>query len=91
MAIWKYRLIDEGKALRREIDNGDSQKVLSALIDCYKKIIEITGEIDNPIIDDAIEDIEFWVDDPDVGTETVDGFLCAFYDTCDDLRIWIEL
>lgn len=91
MAIWKYRLIDEGKALRREIDNGDNTKVLSALITCYNKIKEIICDDDDPFIDDAIEDIGMWIDDPDVDAETVDGFLCEFYDTCDDMRIWIEL
>ena len=91
MLKWKYQLDKEGKALRRAIEDGSGLDVIRELLNCYRKIEEVTGDTENPWIADSIEDLEIWADYPEVDADTVDGFLDSFYDVCDDLRVWVGI
>lgn len=101
MAKWKYTL-KNGNTLRRAIDDGDIEKVLNTLKDCYTEInAAMPDYFDEYDLEDKIADIDneldnyYNYDDYDMTLEdvedNVDGQLYNFYDFCDDLNVWIGM
>lgn len=106
MRKWKYKLEDEGKQLRKIIDEGDATletviAVYNQMIACLKFLklkligrdkIDLSYETDR-----MIEDYELArPEDTDAcnyyDEEDILNFnLRGFYDFCDDNRVWIGL
>ena len=106
MGNWKYKLEDEGKQLRKLIDEGDLTletviAVYNQMIACLKFLkLKLIGrdKIDLSYeIDCMIEDYELArPEDTDARNyyeeEDILNFnLRGFYDFCDDNRVWFGL
>ena len=106
MGKWKYKLEDEGKQLRKLIDEGDLTletviSVYNQMITCLKLLkMKLIGRDKNDLtyeIDSMIEDYQLArPEDTDAYNyyeeEDILNFnLRGFYDFCDDNRVWIGL
>ena len=107
MRRWKYKLEDDGKQLRKLIDESDLTletviAVYSQMIACLKSLkMKLIGRDKNDLsyeIDSMIED--FQIACPEEDTDVYDYYeeednlnfnLRCFYDFCDDNRVWIGL
>lgn len=106
MGKWKYKLEDEGKQLRKLIDEDDLTLeavivVYNQMITCLKLLkMKLIGRDKNDLtyeIDSMIEDYQL------ACPENTDAYnyyeeedilnfnLRGFYDFCDDNRVWIGL
>ena len=94
MAKWNYT-IRGGKFLREAIDEGNINRVVSCLLQCYRELFNVLSEEDKDWkgfdIEDAIEIIasealEFYHDE-----DEVDDYLEVFYDLCDELGAWVAI
>lgn len=95
MAMWKYT-IEGGTALREAIDDGDTERTVKCLLQCYK-------ELQNKLSDEDMEDYEYDIADtigvlmlyklsPDEDDEeNINYYLAEFYDICDDVRAFVSL
>jgi hypothetical protein len=107
MGRWKYKLEDEGKQLRKLIDEGNESldtivSVYNQMVVCLKclklKLIGVDKINMQYNIDCMIED--FQTSCPEVDTDIYNYYdeennlnfnLREFYDFCDDDRVWIGL
>lgn len=107
MKKWKYKLEDEGKHLRKLIDEGNETlktviAVYNQMVVCLKSIkfkLTRSDEINLQYnIDCMIED--FQTARPEADTDVYDYYeeednlnfnLREFYDFCDDSMVWIGL
>lgn len=107
MKKWKYRLEDEGKQLRKLINEGN--ETLETVIAVYNQIVVCLKSLKFKLIgadkinlqyniDCMIED--FQIACPESDTEIYNYYdeednlnynLREFYDFCDDNRVWIGL
>lgn len=107
MKKWNYKLEEEGKELRKLIDEEKPAEIIEQLQKCYNSLSNLLSEEDKEYYESDIEDamnlIEGEADiirnNPeeleDFGFENVeelvDERLREFYDICDNARVWIQL
>ena len=89
MIGWEYTL-KSGKKLRSSIDEGDPMKVLDALRQSYKELLD-ADIIDDYDYESGTGNFELYdADDEDI-EESVDYELDDFFDLCDNLRVWVPI
>lgn len=107
MGKWKYKLEDEGKQLRKLINDGD--ETLETVIAVYNQIINCLKSLKMKLvgvdkvnlqysIDLMIEDFQMACPEADTDIynyydeeDNINFNLREFYDFCDDNRVWVGL
>lgn len=94
MSKWNYKLA-LGFKLRELINNDDNpedncQEMLNTLLKCYVDI-QKKLEVDEYWFDNEKEELQDDIDCAAFDEETVNYHLNNFYDTCDQLRVWVGL
>lgn len=92
MAKWKHTLLN-GKELKELISSGDTseencEQILTMLIIAYKEI-KIFLKLDEYWLDNEVNEVQDDIDCAAFDEETVDYHLQNFYDTCDQLKVWV--
>lgn len=93
MRRWKYKCIG-GTQLREAIRNDDTVGVLKALIDCYNEISINYNTDDIFFVDDCdtyVDEIDELLENDSIEDDDVNYELNAFYNFCDNMKIWVEL
>lgn len=107
MGKWKYKLEDEGKQLRKLINDGD--ETLETVIAVYNQIINCLKSLKMKLvgvdkvnlqysIDSMVEDFQMTCPEADTDIynyydeeDNLNFNLREFYDFCDDNRVWVGL
>lgn len=94
MAEWKYKSVN-GYKLRELIQTGDESEtnceaILKHLIKCYQEIQKCM-KMDEYWFDNEVDELQDDIDCAAFDTETVNFHLSNFYDTCDQLRVWVSI
>ena len=93
MAQWKYT-IENGKALREAIDDGDIERTVRCLYRCFKELYDKMSEEDKDYyqfdIEDTMEILKLYDEEYD-DEDNLNYYLAEFYDICDAVRAWISI
>lgn len=104
MAVWKYKLEFEGKALRELINKEETienivaiyNQIITCLETWKKRLLKTDKEDWEYNIEEMIEDLQCACPDIEDGDldyydeqENLNYYLRDFYDMCDNARVWI--